>query len=63
LFFTSALLSVYLLYLTRDLALSPVLLGVLFGCGGVGWLLGAVLAPRAVRQLGDGSYSIGSAAG
>jgi MFS family permease len=50
--FTSMLDAVLLLYLTRELHLAPGLIGLIFGCGSVGFLLGALLQARATRRLG-----------
>src|SRR5919202_1896554 len=50
--FTSMLDAVLLLYLTRELRLAPGLIGLVFGCGSVGFLLGAVLQARAMRRFG-----------
>lgn len=53
-FFNSLLEAVYLLYLTRHLALAPATLGVIFALGGIGFLLGAVAAERVARRVGVG---------
>ncbi len=50
--FTSMLDAVLLLYLTRELHLRPGLIGLIFGCGSVGFLLGALLQARATRRCG-----------
>jgi MFS family permease len=50
--FTSMLDAVLLLYLTRELHLAPGLIGLIFGCGSVGFLLGALLQARTTRRLG-----------
>lgn len=47
-------LSVYVLYLTRDLGLGPGAVGLVFALGGVGALPGALAAGPAVRVLGRG---------
>jgi hypothetical protein len=54
LFFSSILLAVYVLYTTRDLAITPVVLGGIYGLGGVGAAIGAVLAGRVAHHLGLG---------
>lgn len=46
--------SSYMIYVTRELALSTALLGVVFALGGAGSALGAALAPRLGRRLGSG---------
>ena len=50
--FSSVFFAVFLLYATRDLALSPATLGFIFGVGSAGVLVGAALAARAARWLG-----------
>lgn len=54
LFFNSIMLAVYVLYATRELAITPAGLGVIFGAGGGGALMGAVVATRSTRWLGIG---------
>jgi MFS family permease len=54
LFFSSIMLAVYVLYATRDLALTPAMLGSVYGLGGVGAAIGAVFARRVAQQLGLG---------
>ncbi len=53
-FFNSLLEAVYLLYLTRTLGLAPAILGTIFAIGGVGFLLGALVAERVARRVGTG---------
>lgn len=53
-FFGFVFLSVYVLYLTRDLGLGPSAVGLVFALGGVGALLGALAANPAARRLGQG---------
>jgi Na+/melibiose symporter-like transporter len=48
------LLTVYILYLTRILGLSPALIGVIFAFTGPGFLVGALLAGYAAKRLGVG---------
>lgn len=43
--------AVQMLFLVEQLGLSPALIGTVLACGGVGSLLGALLAPRAARRL------------
>jgi MFS family permease len=54
LFFSSIMLAVYVLYATRDLALTPTMLGGIYGLGGAGAAIGAVCARRVAQQLGLG---------
>ncbi len=46
--------TVYVLYATRDLHLTPAQLGLVYACAGPGALLGALLSARAVRRWGLG---------
>jgi len=50
----------YLLLLTRQLALSPALLGMIFGAAGPGYLVGTLLARPATRRLGRGKAIAGA---
>jgi MFS family permease len=52
--FSGMFLSVYVLYMTRDLGLGPVAVGFVFAIGGVGSLTGALLAGRFARRYGPG---------
>nr|MDQ3044293.1 MFS transporter [Chloroflexota bacterium] len=47
-------LAVYVLYMTNDLGLGAGTIGLVFGLGGVGALLGAMIAPAFARWLGVG---------
>ena len=58
-FFESGLLALYILYATRSLHLSPVLIGVIFAAGGVGAIPGAILADRSGARFGVGRTIIG----
>jgi len=54
-FFYRVIMTVYLLYLTRDLGLSPAVVGVIFGLGGgAGVLLGSASAAAVARFFGLG---------
>ena len=53
-------LSVYLLYLTEDLGLGPTAVGLVFALGGVGALLGALVAGPAARRFGGGRTMVSS---
>lgn len=60
-FFNFIAWAVIILFASRELDLSAGLIGLAFGAGGVGSVLGAVLAPRAGRRFGLGpAYVIGS---
>lgn len=60
-FFGTVLFSIFLVYAVRRLHLSPAVIGVVFAIGNVGFLAGAVLAPRVSRRLGAGPTLILSA--
>ena len=54
-FFYSVIQAIYVLYLTRDLGLSPTVIGVVFGVGGgTGVLLGSAVASLCSRRFGLG---------
>lgn len=44
--------SMYMLFAVRDLSLSPATAGVIAGCGGLGSLIGSILAGPALRRFG-----------
>src|SRR5258706_843531 len=50
----SAQLAIFLLYLVRDLALEPSVVGAILAVGGLGALGGAVFAPTLARRIGIG---------
>ncbi|MEZ4664171.1 MAG: hypothetical protein R2911_42115 [Caldilineaceae bacterium] len=50
-FFNSALEAVYLIYMTRNLGLSAGLIGIIFGAGSVGFLVGALLPGRLSARI------------
>ncbi|HTK93552.1 MAG TPA: MFS transporter [Verrucomicrobiae bacterium] len=52
--------AVYVLYLTRHLGLSAVGVGLVFGTGGVGSLLGSIVAAPIARRYGTGRTMIGA---
>jgi len=58
--FGTIALSVYLLYAVRDLGLSPAVIGIVFGLGNVGALVGALIASRTAVRLGVGRTIVGS---
>ena len=53
-FFDSMLVAVFVLYLTRELALEPATIGLLFATAGGGAVLGAALVGRFTSRLGVG---------
>jgi MFS family permease len=58
LFFSSIMLAVYVLYVTRDLAMMPAMLGIIYGLGGTGAAVGAVIARPVAQRLGIGPTMI-----
>ena len=44
----------WLLYVSKELGLEPVTFGIIFSTGGLGFLLGALLADRLIRRTGIG---------
>ena len=59
-FFGNFLATLYVLYAIQTLGLTPAVLGVLIGMGGVGALLGSVLAGPIARRFGLGRTMLGS---
>lgn len=59
-FFAFVFFAVYVLYFTRDLGLTPAAIGVVFAVGGVGALIGALLADSARRWFGPGPAIVGA---
>jgi MFS family permease len=57
--FNSALETVWLLYVTRNLKIAPGLLGLTSACGGAGFLVGALLPDKVARRFGLGPAVIG----
>lgn len=52
----------YQLYAVRELGIPPAIVGVIIGLGGIGALLGALLASRVTRYFGLGKTLVGSLA-
>jgi predicted MFS family arabinose efflux permease len=59
-FFGNFFGTLYTLFAIRDLGLTPGVLGVLVGAGGVGALIGSALAPRLVQRFGLGRTLTGA---
>ncbi len=57
-FFNAALEAIYLLYMTHNLGLSAGWIGLIFGTGSLGFLLGALLPNRFVSRFGLGRTMI-----
>ena len=60
-FFSNILFAVLLLFLVRQLAFSPQLIGLAFSIGAFGFLIGALLAGRISARFGVGPTIVGSA--
>jgi hypothetical protein len=58
-FCESGLLALYILYASRHLHLSPLLVGVIFAAGGIGAIPGAIIADRSGARFGVGPTIIG----
>jgi MFS family permease len=61
-FFGSVMFSILLVYAVRDIDLSPAAIGVVFGLGNVGFLVGAALSARISTRVGVGSTMVAAAA-
>lgn len=59
-FFASALFSIFILFATRDLAMTPATIGLVFSIGSLGALVGALTGGRLGRSVGVGPTIIGS---
>ena len=59
-FFGSMIGALYAFYTLNELGLTPVTLGVVIASGGIGSLLGALLAPRMTRRFGPEQALAGS---
>lgn len=59
---TTAIVAVYVLYLTRSLEVTPTLLGAILVAGGVGSVLGSLVAGRLTGRIGIGPALIWSQA-
>jgi predicted MFS family arabinose efflux permease len=57
-FFMSFAASLYTLFALNILHLSPAVLGIVIGCGGLGALLGAAAAPVLARRIGPGRAAV-----
>ncbi len=53
-FFLTAQGAIFVLYMTRDLGITPFMLGIIFSLGGLGSVLGALVAQPLSRRLGIG---------
>lgn len=57
--FVKAIAAIFVLYATRQLAISPLVLGAILAAGGVGAIPGALLSAPAARRFGVGPTIIG----
>jgi MFS family permease len=58
--FSSMITAILVLYLVRQLGMSPGLIGLVMTTGNIGWLVGAVLAGRLGTRLGVGRVIVGA---
>lgn len=58
-FFLDVHLALFILYVTRELGVDPVLLGAMYTVASVGGLIGSLLAERVVRWFGIGGVLMG----
>jgi predicted MFS family arabinose efflux permease len=58
-FFNAALEAVLVVYLVRELGLSAATVGLIFGIGGAGFLVGALLSGRVTRRIPLGTALVG----
>jgi MFS family permease len=59
-FFSNVALATFIVYAVRELGLTPLEIGVIFGLGNVGAIIGALLAERLSRRFGVGPTIVGS---
>ena len=59
-FFGSFFAALYSLYVLRQIGLSPVMLGLLIGAGGIGAFIGALMVGRLSNRFGTGPTIIGA---
>lgn len=60
--FSSSLFALYILFVTRELGLTPAAIGLIFSLGNVAGLIGALTAGRLAARFGVGRVIIGSIA-
>jgi MFS family permease len=59
-FFNNILYSILILYLVRQLSVTPQLIGLAFSLGAVGFLVGALIASRVATRFGVGATIVGA---
>ena len=60
-FFNNILYAILILYLVRQLSVTPQLIGLAFSLGAVGFLVGALIANRVATRFGVGATIVGAA--
>lgn len=61
-FFSNVALATFIVYAVRDLRLTPFEIGLTFGLGNVGSVIGALMADRVARRIGVGPAMVGAVA-
>jgi MFS family permease len=61
-FFGSMMGAIFLVYVVRELGMSPGTIGIVFAIGNVGYLVGAIMANRIARRIGVGPAIVAGAA-
>ena len=59
-FFSNVAYATFIVYAVRDLGLTPLEIGLTFGLGNVGAIIGALVADRLARRFGVGRTIVGS---
>lgn len=59
-FFSTALFTLYILFATRDLGLTPAVIGLIFSIGNIAGLVGVLVAGRIASRIGVGWTIVGS---
>ncbi|MGH2425657.1 MAG: MFS transporter, partial [bacterium] len=59
-FFSTALFTLYILFATRDLGLTPAVIGITFSIGNVAGIVGALVAARMASKIGVGRTIVAS---
>ncbi|HET7676569.1 MAG TPA: MFS transporter, partial [Candidatus Limnocylindrales bacterium] len=60
-FFSNVIFSILLVYLVRELGMSPATIGIVFGVGALGFLVGALSGSRIAARLGVGRTILAAA--
>jgi MFS family permease len=61
-FFSNVAMATFIVYAVRELGLTPLEIGITFGLGNVGAIIGALTADRIARRFGVGPTIVGSTA-